>query len=87
MSILVFCIVFQTNAQKAPQGQQLLDLLKKSYAISNQPAIKKKIDSLEGLLSPAIIRLENVFENNSIEALEIHTKLKKEAIQQLTILL
>jgi len=75
--MLAFCIAFQTNAQKAPQGQQLLDLLKKSYAISNQPAIKKKIDSLEGLLTPAIIRLENVFENNSIEALENPYKIEE----------
>lgn len=77
MGLVFFCIAFQVNAQKSPQIQQQLDLLKKSYAISNQPALKKKIDSLEGLLNPTMVRLENIFENNSIEALENPHKIEE----------
>lgn len=41
-SVLLLCIAFQANAQKAQHGQQLLDSLKKNYSFNKQPALKKK---------------------------------------------
>jgi hypothetical protein len=69
-SILLFCIAFQANAQKALHGQRLLDSLKKSYDFNKLPALKKKIDSLEGLLYPPMVRLKKTEAGQSIEELE-----------------
>lgn len=68
--ILLLSIGFQTQAQQYAVSQQILDSLKKAYAVKKQPALKKQIDAMELALGPTWGSLGKEYAKRSLEEME-----------------
>lgn len=68
--VLLLSIRFQIQAQQYAVRQQILDSLKKAYAVKKQPALKKQIDALELALGPVWGNLDKSYAKRSLEEME-----------------